>query len=147
MAKATTAAPKKAAKAPAKAAPKTAAKAAPKAAPKATAAPAAKPISPVVVTSTVPTLSEPAMRKKELIDEAVLRSGIKKKSAKPVVEALLEILGETLSEGREMNIQPLGKLKVNRVKDVPNGKVIIAKVRQSDRSRQTQNDPLAKAAE
>jgi hypothetical protein len=40
-----------------------------------------------------PEITTPALNKKELIDEAVLRSGIKKKEAKPVIEALLAILG------------------------------------------------------
>ncbi|MBY5972323.1 HU family DNA-binding protein [Ferrimonas balearica] len=71
------------------------------------------------------------LKKKELIDRVVARSGMKKKDAKPVVEALLTVLGETLSEGREANLQPLGKIKVTRTKDLANGRVMTARVRQS----------------
>ncbi|SLN47913.1 Integration host factor subunit alpha [Pseudooceanicola marinus] len=71
------------------------------------------------------------LKKKELIDRVVARSGLKKKDTKPVVEALLTVLGETLSEGREANLQPLGKIKVTRSKDLANGRVMTARIRQS----------------
>lgn len=74
------------------------------------------------------------MKKKELIDKVVLRSGIKKKDAKPVVEAMLAVLGEALAEERTLNLQPLGKVKINRTKMVGNDKVIICKLRQSGRA-------------
>lgn len=88
---------------------------------------------PVVVTSSSVLVTDPALKKKELIDTVTERSGIKKKDAKPVIEAMLEVLGETLAEGREMNLQPLGKIKINRTKEVQGGNVLIVKVRQSSR--------------
>lgn len=72
------------------------------------------------------------LRKKELIDRVVARSGVKKKDAKPVVEALLAELGDALASEREMVLPPLGKLSVNRQKSLPNGRVLILKVRQRD---------------
>ena len=74
---------------------------------------------------------QPPLKKKELIDRVVARSGLKKKDAKPVIEALLTVLGETLSEGREANLQPLGKIKVTRTKDLANGRAMTARIRQS----------------
>ncbi|NIZ59368.1 DNA-binding protein [Sedimentitalea sp. CY04] len=71
------------------------------------------------------------MRKKELIDLVVERSGIKKKDAKPVVEAMLAVLGETIGGGRELNMQPLGKLRINRSVERSNGRIIVCKFRQS----------------
>jgi len=88
---------------------------------------------PKVVSDKSPTLTDPALKKKELIDAVVERSGIKKKFAKPVVEAMLGVLGDTLGKSREMNLQPLGKVKINRSKEVQGGTVLIAKVRQSSR--------------
>ena len=79
-----------------------------------------------------PVVSEPDMRKKELIDLAVARSGVKKKDAKPTVEAVLAILGEAIAEGRELNLQPFGKLRINRSEVKPNGRVIVCKLRQSN---------------
>ena len=68
-------------------------------------------------------------RKKDFIDRVVDRSGLKKKDVKPAVEAALAQLAEELSEGNELNLPPLGKVKINRVKDTPNGKVYITKIR------------------
>ena len=76
-------------------------------------------------------VEDPAMRKKELIDLVVERSGIKKKDAKPVVEAMLAVLGETVGNGRELNLQPFGKLRINRSEERSNGRIIICKLRQS----------------
>ena len=75
--------------------------------------------------------AELPMRKKELIDLVVERSGIKKKDAKPVVEAMLAVLGETIGDGRELNMQPLGKLRINRSVERSNGRIIVCKIRQS----------------
>ncbi|MBR9765434.1 MAG: HU family DNA-binding protein [Rhodobacteraceae bacterium] len=71
------------------------------------------------------------LKKKELIERVVERSGVKKKDAKPVVEAMLTVLGEALGEGRELSLQPLGKLRVTRAKDLPNGKLMVTRIRQS----------------
>jgi len=102
---------------------------------------------PKVLKVSEPVVAEADLKKRELIDLAVERSGIKKKDAKPVVEALLAILGETLSSGRELNLQPFGKLRINRVEEKSNGRVIICKLRQSLPRESDPKDPLAEAAE
>ncbi len=108
-------------------------------------------------TSKIPAPPAPAktplpveLKKPELIDMVVAKSDIKKKYAKPVVEAMLEVLGETLAKGREMNLQPLGKVKYNRTKETTSARVIVAKVRQSKPANKRPappNEPLADAAE
>lgn len=102
---------------------------------------------PLVVRETTPVVADPALKKKELIDTVVERSGIKKKDAKPVVEAMLAVLGQAIAEGRELNLQPFGKLKINRSKEVQGGSVIVAKIRQSNAVATPPRDPVAKAAE
>jgi DNA-binding protein len=92
-------------------------------------------------------VAEPELKKKELIDLVVERSQIKKKDAKPVVEAMLAILGETIASGRELNLQPLGKLRINRSTDKVNGRVIICKLRQSAASGAPAKDPLAEGVD
>ena len=87
--------------------------------------------TPKVVTVAPAVVTVAEMRKKELIDTVVARSGIKKKDAKPVVEAMLAVLGETIADGRKLNLQPLGKMKINRVEDKANSKVIICRLRQA----------------
>jgi len=78
-----------------------------------------------------PVVLGPVMRKKELIDTVVARTGMKKKDAKPVIEGMLAVLGGALAEGRELILPPLGKVLVRKEKMLPNGKMMIVKVRQS----------------
>lgn len=85
------------------------------------------------------------LRKRELIEAVVLRSGVKKRDAKPVIEAMLAELGENLAAGRDLTLPPLGKVKVAREKDTPNGRVIVVRVRQNDRT--IVDYPKATAAE
>ncbi|MEO9575851.1 MAG: HU family DNA-binding protein [Tateyamaria sp.] len=103
-----------------------------KAAPKAFVAPKPEPAaSATVVDAPKPVVLGPMMRKPELINAVVERSGLKKKDVKPIVEATLAVLGAALQDNRELNLQPMGKIKVNREKIKPNGKVMIARIRQS----------------
>ncbi|SLN61433.1 Bacterial DNA-binding protein [Roseovarius litorisediminis] len=87
-------------------------------------------IKPAVVSEITAVVSSPELKKRELIDRVVERSDIKTKFAKPVIEAALAVLGEALAEGRELNLQPMGKLKYNRTKETENARIIVAKIRQ-----------------
>jgi DNA-binding protein HU-alpha len=71
------------------------------------------------------------MKKKELIEAVVERSGVRKKFAKPAMEAMMEILGEAIAEGRDLNLPPMGKIKHQRVKEASNARITVAKIRQS----------------
>lgn len=114
---------------------------------KATAAATAKAPEPVVVsTAAAPEVTAPDMKKKELVDLVVARAGVKKRDAKPAVEAALAILGEAIAEGRELNLPPLGKLRINRAEDKANGRVTICKLRQN-KAPQSGKEPLAEPAE
>lgn len=72
----------------------------------------------------------PVLRKKELVDLVVTHSGMKKKDVKPVVESMLAVLGEALAENREFNLRPFGQLKVRNAREVTNGRMVVAKIRQ-----------------
>lgn len=84
-----------------------------------------------VVTETTPTTTSPMMKKKELIEAVVERSGVRKKFAKPAIEAMMEVLGEAIAEGRDLNLPPMGKIKQQRTKEAANVRVTVAKIRQS----------------
>ncbi len=71
------------------------------------------------------------LKKNELIDLVVQKSGVDRKYTKPVIEAMLEVLGDTVTKGREMNLQPLGKVKYNRVKETDDARIVILKLRQN----------------
>lgn len=78
-----------------------------------------------------PSDAEPMLKKQELIAKVVERCDVKKKDAKPIIEDVLAVLGEALAEGRELNLQPFGKLMHKRNKDGPNARIIVAKIRQA----------------
>jgi DNA-binding protein HU-alpha len=114
-----------------------------------TSTPTAKPVAtvPEVVVNETPSVSAPEFKKKELIDTVVARSGIKKRDAKPVIEAMLAVLGETIAEGRELNLAPMGKLKVTRMKRTAKAHVITSRLRRNASHQNASPDPLAQAAE
>ncbi|MHA6325669.1 HU family DNA-binding protein [Roseivivax sp. CAU 1753] len=95
----------------------------------------------------LPPSMQPELKKRELIDKVVRVSGVKKRDVKPAIEAALEILGAALAEGRELNVKPFGKMKVQRVRDTGNGLVLVTKVRQPNETEKAAPDPLAQAAE
>lgn len=95
---------------------------------KSAAAPTPKP---VVVEDTATEPKQPALKRQELLSKVVARSDVKKKFAKPVLEAALAVIGEALGEGRELNLAPLGKVKVNRSRQLANGRVFITRIRQT----------------
>ncbi len=84
---------------------------------------------PVVVTENTPTLAEPALKKQELLAKVVARSGLPKRDVKPVVEAMLAVLGETLDEGRDLNLNPMGKVMIKKSKSISGGKVLMSRIR------------------
>ncbi|MEL7133542.1 MAG: HU family DNA-binding protein, partial [Pseudomonadota bacterium] len=105
-----------------------------------TASPAKAPITskaPVVVDAPTPVVAGPMLRKKELIEAVVDRSGLKKKDVKPAVEATLAVLGAALQDGRELNLQPMGKVKIKREKKLTSGRMLSARIRQNDGPRKT----------
>jgi DNA-binding protein HU-alpha len=108
---------------------------------------AAKSPEPEVVVNETPTITAPELKKKELIDTVVARSGIKKRDAKPVVEAMLAVLGETIADGRELNLAPMGKLKITRMKKTTKAHIITTRLRRNERHQADAQDPLAQAAE
>ncbi|MGM0742020.1 MAG: HU family DNA-binding protein [Pseudomonadota bacterium] len=94
-------------------------------------APAAVTAKPELVRDTSVEVAGADLKKRELIDKVVERSGVRKRFAKPAVEAMIDILGEAISEGRGLNLQPLGKLKHQRRKETGNATITVAKIRQS----------------
>jgi hypothetical protein len=88
--------------------------------------PTTSPIAPIdVPTASVVT----EVKKKDLIEKIAESSGVKKGQTKKVVEALLKEMGDILQEGGELNVPPLGKLSVNRQKEVSNAFILITKLR------------------
>ena len=89
-------------------------------------------VKPTVVAPPKAVVMGAVMRKRELIDAVVTHSGLKKKDVKPVVDMVLEVLGQALAENREMNLQPFGRLMVRKERSLTNGRMVIAKIRQAE---------------
>ncbi|WP_068245218.1 HU family DNA-binding protein [Tritonibacter horizontis] len=85
------------------------------------------------------------------MEQVVDRTGVKKRDAKPVVEAVLALLGEAIEDARPLNLEPMGKLRVNRSQTNQNGRVHICKLRRktvgSENSAPDENSAAAPLAE
>ncbi|MGO4915688.1 HU family DNA-binding protein [Pseudogemmobacter sp. W21_MBD1_M6] len=83
----------------------------------------------------------PALRKKEFVERVALACGVKKQTVKSVVDATLAELGLALENGEEPILQPFGKLKVTRRKSVPNGEMLVLRLRRTDPDAVQANTP------
>ncbi|MEM6478538.1 MAG: HU family DNA-binding protein [Pseudomonadota bacterium] len=86
------------------------------------------------------------LKKKELVERVAEASGLKKSQARAALEEALGILGDALAKGEQLNLEPLGKLRVVREKDVGAAHVYTCRVRRRKASAPSA-DPLAAAAE
>ncbi|SLN11667.1 HU family DNA-binding protein [Pseudooctadecabacter jejudonensis] len=104
-----------------------------------------------VVETVKPKVAKAPVKKPELIDRIVTETGLKKKDVKPVVEAMLAVMGRALSDGEDMNLQPLGKVMIKNTKELSNATVMNIKIRQPNSQDGGQDgtgkQPLAEAAE
>jgi hypothetical protein len=90
-----------------------------------TAAPQTKIVNPAV---SVP--QGEMIKKPEFLDRAVERADVKKREAKPAIEAALAVPAVSLINSEELNLPPMGKLRVVKSKDVGEGaKVLMLKLR------------------
>ena len=90
-----------------------------------TAAPQTKIVNPAV---SVP--QGEMIKKLEFLDSAVERTNVKKREAKPAIEAALAVPAVSLINSEELNLPPMGKLRVVKSKDVGEGaKVLTLKLR------------------
>lgn len=71
------------------------------------------------------------LRKKEFVEKVAEACGQKKGVTKKVIDAALRELGDAVGRGDAINLPPLGKLMVNREKDVGSANIYITKLRRS----------------
>lgn len=108
--------------------------------------PATAPKATIVETVT-PVVAVAPIKKPELIERVMAETGMKKKDVKPVVEAMLAVLGRTLTNGEDLTVPPLGKVMIKRRKEVANAQILTIKVRHPKAEPSAAKDPLAPAAE
>ena len=85
----------------------------------------------VEATATGPASGTEFIRRKEFVERVVAASGLKPNAVKTTLDAVLQELGAALSRGEAVNLPPLGKLSVNRRKEIKNGEVLICKLRRA----------------
>ncbi|MBS0564286.1 MAG: HU family DNA-binding protein [Proteobacteria bacterium] len=82
----------------------------------------------------------PVLKLKELLDRVAARADVRKKDAKPVVEALLAVLGDALAAGESLILPPLGRVRVNRTKDAANGAMLTIKLKRGGGGKKARDD-------
>ena len=94
---------------------------------------AVKPVSApaqTMVKAATPVTTKKLVKKPEFLERAIARTAIKKRDAKPAIEAALAELAALLADGNELNLPPMGKLKLIKSKDIGEGaKVMTLKLR------------------
>lgn len=83
------------------------------------------------------------LKKKDLLERVQALAKARKKDVKDVVEATLQVLGEALAAGEELNLPPLGKAKVNRQKGVAGGDMYIIRLRRGNAKAERLAEPEA----
>ena len=90
--------------------------------------PEAKPAT--VVQPAKPVSAKTMLKKAELVDQVVEKTGVKKRDAKVSVEAALAILAQALADETDLNLPPLGKVRMVKSKDLTDGaKALTLKLR------------------
>jgi DNA-binding protein HU-alpha len=112
--------------------------------------PAAMSVPPISVAGNEGSAAEadaaPVLKKPDLFDRVVAASGAKKRDVKPIVEAALAVIGDALSAGEELNLPPLGKVKINRQRKDKTGEMLIVKIKRNS-SPSEANEALAENGE
>lgn len=65
------------------------------------------------------------MKKPQLLDAVVARTNLKKRDVKPAVEAALAVIAEALMNGEDLNLPPMGKLRVVKAKELDAGAQVL----------------------
>ena len=115
--------------------------------PKAAAANTSPEVKPVAEASAAAALvvkpASQALKLKELVERVAKTSGAKKNGLKEIVEAVLAEMGQALGEGKELNLPPLGKAKVNRQK----GDLLVLKLKRTGAEKSGKKDVTEGVAE
>jgi nucleoid DNA-binding protein len=74
----------------------------------------------------------PELTKKEMVERMVASTGMKKGDARRALEATMEAVAQGLREGYNLSLPPLGKVKIARTKDTPNGKMVVLRAKLKD---------------
>lgn len=65
------------------------------------------------------------LKKPDLLDAVVARTNLKKRDVKPALEAAMAVISDALRDGKDVNLPPLGKLKVVKSKPLDGGASVL----------------------
>ena len=71
----------------------------------------------------------PSLAKRDLFARVAAATGSRKKDVKLIAEATLAIIGQALSDGEELNLPPLGKVRIVKSRDAGAAEVVTLKLR------------------
>ena len=71
------------------------------------------------------------IRRKELVARVAESSGIKPNVIKGVLDALLQEMGDALSNDETLNLQPFGKMAPKRRRQIDGAEIMICKLRRN----------------
>jgi nucleoid DNA-binding protein len=71
------------------------------------------------------------IRKKEFIERIVTETGAKRSDVRLISDAVLKVLGDTLSSGEGFALPPLGRARIARQIDKTGGEVLVIKLRRN----------------
>ena len=74
------------------------------------------------------------IRKKEFIERVVAESGAKRSDVRLISDAVLKVLGESLSNGEGLALPPLGRARIARQIDKTGGEILVIKLRRNTSS-------------
>ncbi|MCY1127272.1 hypothetical protein OU426_10450 [Frigidibacter sp. RF13] len=86
------------------------------------------------------------LKLRDLVERAASRSGAKKPAAKPVIEAALAVIAEALDAGQSLNLPPLGRVRIGKVKHGAQGAMLTLKLKRGGPARKV-DAPLAEGGE
>ncbi|MDZ7905905.1 MAG: HU family DNA-binding protein [Cypionkella sp.] len=70
-----------------------------------------------------------ALKMKDLLTSVITKTGAKKKDAKDVVDAVLAEISAALNAGKSLNLPALGNLRVAKIQDKGDVKMMVLKLR------------------
>ena len=92
------------------------------------------------------------LRKKDFLERVIATSGVKRAVARAVTDAVLKELGTALSQGENLVLPPLGKLRVTKQIDRSGAELLQVKIRRGgptaeaeEGDEKTDDTPLAEA--
>lgn len=85
------------------------------------------------------------LKKKDFVDRAAVRAGIRKSDARLAIDATLATLAEALGGGQDLILPPLGRIRVAREKATKKGRMLMLRLQLGDGAKG--DEPLADAAD